>query len=133
MQDFWISFINMFRAFHSYEYTQFLFKSVYFMHFLPHFWVKIRSKKGKMHRLYHKTCASLLYFSNNILFLEHVKNSRIKKHSSSIFFNYELMEALTLPLFCVHIWEVGLRIIFHNFLFSWLIEIRSKRRKSLYS
>jgi hypothetical protein len=28
------------------------------MRFLPHFWVKIRSKMGKMHRLYYKTCAS---------------------------------------------------------------------------
>ena len=57
MQDLWVSFISLFRAFYSYEYTQFLFKSVYLMHFLPHFWVKIRSKMGKMHRLYHKTCA----------------------------------------------------------------------------
>ena len=36
--------------------TQFLFKYVYFMHFLPHFWVKIGSKMIKMHRFYIKTC-----------------------------------------------------------------------------
>jgi hypothetical protein len=37
--------------------SQFLFKPVFFMRFLPHFWVKIGSKTGKMHRLYIKTCA----------------------------------------------------------------------------
>jgi hypothetical protein len=29
------------------------------MHFLPHFWVKIGSKMGKMHRLYHNTSVFL--------------------------------------------------------------------------
>ena len=47
----------MLRVFHSYEYTQFLFKHVFFMHFLPYFWVKIGSKMVKMHRFYIKTCA----------------------------------------------------------------------------
>jgi len=32
--------------------AQILIKPIYFGHFLPYFWVKIRSKMGKMHRLY---------------------------------------------------------------------------------
>ena len=39
--------------------AQILIKPIYFGHFLPYFWVKIRSKMGKMHRLYYKTYASI--------------------------------------------------------------------------